>query len=85
MSRRFQVKVVPIMWIEENNRRFDCGPYVGGAIEAREKIVQLHAPINKLRELTGGIEGIINAGRIPRVWVDSSNYGKAFLQVFVPA
>lgn len=80
MSRKFQVKVVPSKWIEENNRRFDCGPYVGGAIEAREQIAQLHAPKNKLHELTGGIEGIINAGRIPRVWVDSSDYGKAFLQ-----
>ena len=36
MSRKFQVKSVPSTWLENNGRRLDCGPYLSGAIEARE-------------------------------------------------
>jgi type I restriction enzyme S subunit len=79
MSRKFQVKVVPSRWIEDNKRRLDCGPYVGGAVEMREQIANLTVRKNLLVELTGGLNGIINAGRISRIWVEDSDYGTAFL------
>ena len=38
MSRKFQVKAVPSSWLENNGRRLDCGPYLSGAMEAKEKL-----------------------------------------------
>jgi len=80
MSRKFQVKAVPSSWIEHNGRRLDCGPYVSGAVEAKELLHRLSARKNQLQELTaGGISGIINAGRITRLWVDDNQHGFPFL------
>lgn len=80
MSRKFQVKAVPSSWIEKQARRLDCGPYMSGAIEARELLRQLSARKDHLQELTdGGISGIINAGRITRLWVDDDQHGFPFL------
>ena len=80
MSRQFQVKAVPSTWLENNGRRLDCGPYVSGAIEARELIRQLPMRKDHLQDLTeGGINGIINAGRITRLWVDDDLHGCPFL------
>ena len=36
MSRKFQFKAVPNTWLEQNDHRLDCGPYMSGAIEAKE-------------------------------------------------
>jgi len=80
MSRKFQVKAVPSSWIEKQARRLDCGPYMSGAMEARELLRQLSARKDHLQELTdGGISGIINAGRITRLWVDDDQHGFPFL------
>lgn len=80
MSRKFQVKSVPSSWIEKQARRLDCGPYMSGAMEARELLRQLSARKDHLQELTdGGISGIINAGRITRLWVDDDQHGFPFL------
>lgn len=80
MSRKFQVKAVPSSWIEKEGRRLDCGPYMSGAMEARELLRQLSARKDHLQELTdGGISGIINAGRITRLWVDDVRHGFPFL------
>lgn len=80
MSRKFQVKAVPSSWIEKQARRLDCGPYMSGAMEARELLRQLSARKDQLQELTdGGISGIINAGRITRLWVDDDQHGFPFL------
>lgn len=80
MSRKFQCKAVPSTWIEKYARRLDCGPYMSGAIEARELLRQLSARKDHLQDLTkGGISGIINAGRITRLWVEGAEHGFPFL------
>ncbi|OFC36759.1 methylation-associated defense system restriction endonuclease subunit S MAD5 [Acidithiobacillus caldus] len=80
MSRKFQVKTVPSSWIEHNGRRLDCGPYVSGAIEAKEVLSRLAFKKDKLQDLTkGGINGLVNPGRITRIWVDDPAHGYPFL------
>lgn len=80
MRRKFQCKVVPVSWIEGQEHRLDCGPYMSGAMETREKLRQLSVRKNQLQELTiGGTEGIINAGRITRLWVNDATHGYPFL------
>lgn len=80
MSRKFQVKAVSSSWIEKEGRRLDCGPYMSGSMEARELLRQLSARKDHLQELTKeGIAGIINAGRITRLWVDDVRHGFPFL------
>lgn len=80
MSRKFQCKVVPSSWIDKQARRLDCGPYMSGAMEARDLLDRLIVPKDKLIDLTsGGAEGLINAGRITRLWVDDSTCGYPFL------
>jgi len=80
MSRKFQIKTVPSSWIEKQGCRLDCGPYMSGAMEAREILRQLPARKDYLQDLTeGGITGIINAGRITRLWVDDDQHGYPFL------
>ncbi|HBO3041392.1 methylation-associated defense system restriction endonuclease subunit S MAD5 [Pseudomonas aeruginosa] len=78
MSRKFQCKVVPSIWIEHNGRRLDCGPYVSGAIEARELLSQLNT--TPLSELTTGHKGgIYNGSPFVRNYVDDSEHGVPFL------
>lgn len=80
MRRKFQVKAVPSSWIEHNGRRLDCGPYVSGAIEAKEVLSRLAFKKDKLQDLTkGGINGLVNPGRITRIWVDDPAHGYPFL------
>ncbi|HBR4454658.1 TPA: restriction endonuclease subunit S [Klebsiella pneumoniae] len=80
MSRKFQVKTVPSSWIEKQARRLDCGPYMSGAMEARELLGNLRAKKDHLQDLTeGGISGIINAGRITRLWIETPEHGYRFL------
>lgn len=80
MSRIFQCRAIPSSWLENNGRRLDCGPYLSGAIEARELLCRLSARKDDLQDLTDdGINGIINVGRIPRLWVDDARYGYPFL------
>ena len=80
MSRKFLVKTVPSIWIEHNSRRLDCGPYVSGAIEAKELLNQIPARKDRLQDLTeGGVSGIINPGRITRLWVSDEQHGYPFL------
>ena len=80
MSRKFQVKTVPSSWIEKQARRLDCGPYMSGAIEARELLGQIRVRKDHLQDLTeGGISGIINPGRITRLWVEDEQNGYPFL------
>lgn len=53
---------------------------MSGAMEARELLRQLSARKVHLQDLTdGGISGIINAGRITRLWVDDNRHGYPFL------
>ena len=80
MSRKFQVRAVPSSWIEKEGRRLDCGPYMSGAMEVRELLRQLTARKDHLQDLAeGGISGIVNAGRITRLWVENDQNGYPFL------
>lgn len=75
-----KVKTIPSSWITREGRRLDCGPYMSGALEAKILLERLPVSKAKLQDLTeGGAEGIINAGRIRRIWVTDPNYGVPFL------
>ncbi|HGF4890644.1 TPA: restriction endonuclease subunit S, partial [Escherichia coli] len=76
MSRKFQVKAVPSSWLENNGRRLDCGPYLSGAMEAKEKLRALKVKKEPLESL---MQGIFHAGRESRLWVDTKEYGVEFL------
>ncbi len=49
-----KVKSVPSSWIQAAGRRLDVGPYLFGAVEARERIRRLAAPKQVLKDLTAG-------------------------------
>lgn len=75
-----QIRIVPSAWLEEKGRRLDCGPYLSGKIEAEVLLSRLHGAKPRLDELTaGGKDGIINAGRIRRIWVSDQSFGVPFL------
>lgn len=78
MSRRFQCKAIPSTWLENNGRRLDCGPYMSGAVEARE-LLKRHEN-EALKSLTAGHNGgIFNGPRFSRVYVDDPMNGVPFL------
>lgn len=78
MSRKFECKVVPSTWIENNGRRLDCGPYVSGAIEAKELLSRMSStPLYKLTK--GHKGGIYNGSPFVRNFVDDPEYGVPFL------
>ena len=78
MSRKFQVKSIPSTWLENNGRRLDCGPYLSGAMEARE-LLKKH-DTSPLRDLTAGHNGgIFNGPRFPRLYVEDPTHGIPFL------
>ncbi|MCE8052523.1 restriction endonuclease subunit S [Halomonas daqingensis] len=76
MSRKFQAKAVPSTWLESHGRRLDCGPYLSGAMEARELLRKLSVPKEPLISIT---EGIYHAGRESRLWVNSEEHGISFM------
>lgn len=74
MSRKFQVKVIPSELIRSDGHRLDCGPYLSGAIEARELLRKFdNAPLSEITN------GIFHAGRESRMWVENEEYGVPFL------
>ncbi len=78
MSIKFQCRVVPSIWIEHNGRRLDCGPYVSGAIEAKELLS--HMSTTPLIELTDGHKGgIYNGSPFVRNYVEDPDHGVPFL------
>lgn len=79
MIKSFQIKTIKSTLIEKQGYRLDCGPYMSGAIEARDKLHRLSVKKDQLQDITeGGISGIINAGRITRLWADDQ-HGYPFL------
>lgn len=75
-----KVKSIPSSWISRDGLRLDCNPYMTGALEARIRLERLVHPKEKLVELCeGGIDGLVNAGRITRQWVEDPAYGVPFL------
>ncbi len=78
MSRKFQCKVVPSAWLQKDGRRLDCGPYMSGAIEAKE-LLKKHDP-ESLSALTKGHNGGIYSGpQFVRNYVDDPAHGVPFL------
>lgn len=74
MSRKFQCRAIPSPWLENNGRRLDCGPYMSGAVEAKELLKRLNT--EKLSRVTADI---YHAGRESRLWVDSEEHGVPFM------
>ena len=78
MSRKFQCRAIPSSWLENNGRRLDCGPYMSGAVEAKE-LLKKHTN-EPLKNLTTGHDGgIFNGPRFPRIYVDDPAKGIPFL------
>jgi len=78
MSRKFQCRAVPSSWLENNGRRLDCGPYMSGAIEAKELLKKIKT--ENLSALTSGYNGgIYNGPQFVRNYVDDPAYGVPFL------
>ncbi|WP_316893409.1 restriction endonuclease subunit S, partial [Ralstonia mannitolilytica] len=78
MSRKFQCRAIPSAWLENNGRRLDCGPYMSGAVEAKE-LLKRHKN-EALKSLTANHNGgIFNGPRFPRVYVDDPTNGVPFL------
>lgn len=76
MKRKFACKTIPSAWLETEGRRLDCGPYMSGAIEAKELLRKLRVSKEPLQDLT---TDIYHAGREGRTWVDSPVYGVPFM------
>jgi type I restriction enzyme S subunit len=75
-----KTRIIPSTWINRRGRRFDAGTYASGALDARIRLEALDAPRSLLRELAvGGLSGLVNPGRIKRLWVSDPSYGRPFL------
>ncbi len=75
-----RVKEVPSRLLLRNGRRFDTKPYMSGALEARYQLERLACRKDPLQTLTaGGSAGIVNAGRVRRLWVDDPRHGLPFM------
>ncbi|MCA9218160.1 MAG: hypothetical protein KDB27_34060, partial [Planctomycetales bacterium] len=72
----------PVMasWIYEEGCRLDAHPFLSGAVEARNILAKLTVKKDRLDSVTqDGGEGIVHAGRIPRIWVSDPEFGTPFL------
>lgn len=75
-----KVKTIPSAWMRLDGRRFDCGPYMSGALEAKIRLEELSCRKDLLASLcVGGVDGIYHAGRESRTWVDDPEAGVPFL------
>ena len=75
-----KTKAVPSSWLERDGRRLDCGPYMSGALEAKVLLDVLSATKVPLQDVClGGRAGLVNAGRIKRLWVTDERHGIRFL------
>ena len=55
-----RITTVPSSWLETNDRRLDCGPYMSGAVEAKVLLDGLSASKDPLYKVTlGRSEGYI--------------------------
>lgn len=75
-----RIKTTKSTWFKDESHRLDCMPYMSGAMETREILNTNSLPKNFLSEVTLlGKNGLINPGRIKRIWVEGTKYGKKFL------
>ena len=73
-------KLVPSVWLEQQGRRLDCGPYLSGAVEAKLLLNSLPVRRAELRCLTHGHEGgIYNGPQFVRNYVSDPAFGVPFL------
>ena len=57
-----KVKAIPSAWMRRDGRRFDCGPYMSGALEAKIRLEELACRKDSLASLcVGGVDGIYHA------------------------
>ena len=75
-----KVRTIPSGWLRQNGRRFDPGPYLSGAIEAKVRLERLACRKDRLADLTAGHEGgIYNGPHFSRRFVTDPRYGVPFL------
>ena len=75
-----KVKAIPSAWMRGDGRRFDCGPYMSGALEAKIRLEALACRKDRLADLTTGYsEGIYNGPQFVRNFVDDPDHGVPFL------
>lgn len=75
-----KVKSIPSTWLDKDGRRLDCGPYMSGALEAKVLLEGLRATKVSLQDVClNGRGGLVNAGRIKRLWVTDEQHGLRFL------
>lgn len=75
-----KVKSIPSAWLDKDGRRLDCGPYMSGALEAKVLLEGLRATKASLQDVClDGRGGLVNAGRIKRLWVTDEHHGLRFL------
>lgn len=73
-------KTIPSKWINEAGLRLDCSPYLAGGIEAKEILEEIKFKKELLVNLSkGGMNGILNVGRIKRLWANDFENGIPFL------
>lgn len=73
-------KVIQRSWMDINGLRLDSGPYLSGAFDARVALERLQVEKEPLHKVTlGGMKGIYNGPRFPRIYVDDPAYGVPFL------
>lgn len=75
-----KVKAIPSAWMRLDGRRFDCGPYMSGALEAKIRLEELACRKDRLADLTAGHDGgIYNGPHFSRSFVDGPEHGVPFL------
>lgn len=75
-----KTKIIPSRWLADGGRRLDPGPYLSGAIEAKEALRALPVKKVPLSELTKGFSGgIYNGPQFSRNYVESADHGVPFL------
>ena len=52
-----KVKTISSAWMLHDGRRFDCGPYMSGALEAKILLEEMSCEKVALRNLTAGHDG----------------------------
>lgn len=75
-----KLKTIPSAWMRLDGRRFDCGPYMSGALEAKIRLEELACRKDRLADLTAGhAGGIYNGPQFVRNFVDDPEHGVPFL------
>ncbi|WP_291156691.1 methylation-associated defense system restriction endonuclease subunit S MAD5 [Gemmatimonas sp. UBA7669] len=75
-----KVKNIPSAWMHRDGRRFDCGPYMSGALEAKIRLEGLACRKDRLADLTTGrAAGIYNGPQFVRNFVNDPAHGVPFL------